>query len=152
MQLARRVNSSRSCPQCSTSMLLAGVDRVTSVVDRATHVAAVYVMIEVRAELSERNIAMLIQREVKQCKETLEFARQAARSDQVAEHEELLVILEGLLPSALSEDELRAAIRAIINETGATSLGPIMKALGERHAGRYDGKSASTLARDILAG
>ena len=109
-------------------------------------------MIEVRGDLSERDIASLVQREVKQCKETLEFARQAGRSDQVAEHEEQLVILAGLLPSALSEDELREAIRAIITETGATSLGPIMKALGERHAGRYDGKSASTLARDILAG
>ena len=110
-------------------------------------------MIEVRGgELPEREIASLIQREVKQCKETLEFARQAARSDRVAEHEEQLAILEGLLPNALSEEELRAAIRAIIAETGATSLGPVMKALGERYAGRYDGKAASGLARDILAG
>lgn len=110
-------------------------------------------MIEAKGqEPSERDIAAVIQREVKQCRETLDFARQAGRADQVAEHEEQLAILEGLLPQALGEDELREAIRAIAAETGATSLGPVMKALGERFAGRYDGKVASTLAREILAG
>jgi len=108
--------------------------------------------IEVKGELSERDITTLIQREVKQCRETLDFARQAGRAEQVAEHEELLGVLEALLPSAMSRDELEAAIRAIVAETGATSLGPVMKALGERFAGRYDGKDASALARDLLAG
>jgi uncharacterized protein YqeY len=108
--------------------------------------------IETRAELSERDIAMLIQREVKQCRETLDFARQAGRAEQVTEHEELLGVLEGLLPSGLSQEELAEAIRGAITETGATSLGPIMKVLGERYAGRYDGKAASSLAREILAG
>jgi uncharacterized protein YqeY len=109
-------------------------------------------MIETRADLSERDIASLIQREVKQCKETLEFARQADRGEQVTEHEELLGILEGLLPQGLSEDQLREAIRAIVAETGATNLGPIMKSLGEKYAGRYDGKAASELAKQVLAG
>lgn len=108
--------------------------------------------IELKGEVSEREIATLIQREVKQCKETLDFARQAGRADQVAEHEDLLVILEGLLPQALTDEELREAIRGIVAETGATSLGPVMKALGERFAGRYDGKLASALAREIVAG
>lgn len=108
--------------------------------------------IELKGEVSEREIATLIQREVKQCKETLDFARQAGRADQVAEHEELLGILEGLLPQALTDEELREAIRGIVAETGATSLGPVMKALGERFAGRYDGKLASALAREIVAG
>lgn len=108
--------------------------------------------IETRGELSERDITALVQREVKQTRETLDFARQAGRADQVAEHEEQLAILEGLLPTALSRDELAAAIRAIVAETGANSLGPVMKTLGERFAGQYDGKDASALAREILAG
>lgn len=109
-------------------------------------------MIEVRGELSEKDVAQVIQREVKQCRETLDFARQAGRAEQVAEHEEQLAILESLLPSALSEAELKEAVRAIVAETGATSLGPVMKALGERYAGRYDGKLASALAKEVLAG
>src|SRR5689334_1826026 len=72
--------------------------------------------IETRAELSEKDIAAVIQREVKQCKETLDFARQAGRTEQIAEHEELLAILEGLLPQGLTEDELRTAIAAILSE------------------------------------
>lgn len=108
--------------------------------------------IEVKGEISERDITALIQREVKQCRETLDFARQAARMEQVAEHEELVGVLEALLPSGMSEQELAEAIRAIVAETGATNLGPVMKLLGERFAGRYDGKAASAMARDILAG
>ena len=46
----------------------------------------------------------------------------------------------------MTNEELATAIRAIVAETGATSLGPVMKALGERFAGRYDGKAASALA------
>jgi hypothetical protein len=108
--------------------------------------------IELRAEPTEKDIASLIQRELKQCRESLEFARQAGRADQIAEHEEQQAILEGLLPAAMGDEELREAIRGIVAETGATSLGPVMKALGERFAGRYDGRAASTLAREILAG
>ena len=103
-------------------------------------------------ELTERDIAALIQREVKQTRETLDFARQAGRTEQIAEHEALLADLEGLLPTALGEEQLRDTIRQIVEETGATSLGPVMKTLGERYAGQYDGKMASTLAREILAG
>lgn len=106
--------------------------------------------IELRGEPTARDVDALIQREAKQCRETLDFARKAGRAEQVAEHEELLAALEALLPKALTEEELRAAIRAIVAETGATSLGPIMKALGERHSGAYDGKAASALAKEVL--
>lgn len=108
--------------------------------------------IELRGPVSDREIAALIQREGKQCRETLDFARKAGRADQVAEHEELLAVLEAMLPAAMTEGELKEAIRAIVAETGATAIGPIMKALGDRYAGRYDGKAASALAREVLAG
>ncbi|MBI5503868.1 MAG: GatB/YqeY domain-containing protein [Deltaproteobacteria bacterium] len=108
--------------------------------------------IELRGPVPEREITALIQREVKQCRETLDFARKAERADQITEHEQLLAVLESLLPAGMSEAELREAIRAIVAETGAGGIGPVMKALGERYAGRYDGKTASALAREVLAG
>lgn len=107
--------------------------------------------IELRTPVPEREITALIQREVKQCRETLDFARKAQRADQISEHEELLAVLESLLPAGMSEGELREAIRAIVVETGAAGIGPVMKTLGDRYAGRYDGKIASALAREVLA-
>ena len=106
--------------------------------------------IELRGEVPEKEITTLIQREAKQCKETLDFATQAGRDDQVAEHQALLTELETLLPQALTEEELRSAIVAIIAETSATNIGPVMKTLGDRYAGRYDGKRASDLIRSLL--
>ncbi len=108
--------------------------------------------IELRGPVPEREITALIQREVKQCRETLDFARKAERVDQVTEHEQLLAVLEDLLPAGMSDAELREAILAIVAESGATGIGPVMKTLGDRYAGRYDGKTASALAREVLAG
>jgi len=108
--------------------------------------------IELRGAVPEREITALIRREAKQCRETLDFARKAERADQVAEHEELLTVLESLLPAGMSDADLREAIRAIVAETGAgAGVGPVMKALGDRYAGRYDGKTASAIVRELLA-
>lgn len=57
--------------------------------------------------------------------------------------------LEIYLPSQLGEDELRALISGLAEEGKA--MGEIMGALKADHAGRYDGKLASGLAREILA-
>ena len=54
------------------------------------------------------------------------------------------------LPSQMNETELTEAVRGIISEGDASSLGDVMKALGARYAGRYDGKAASAIARELL--
>jgi uncharacterized protein YqeY len=100
--------------------------------------------------LPERDVVAVIQREVKQCRETLDFARKAGRTESVAEHEAELTVLEGYLPEQLGEADLRSAVETIVSETGATSIGPVMKLLGERHGGRYDGKVASRIVKEVL--
>lgn len=102
-------------------------------------------------ELGERELTAVIQREAKQCRETLEYARKAGRDEAVAEHEAVLAILDGYLPVRLGEDELRAVIEAIVADTGATSIGPVMKELAARHAGCFDGKLAARLAAEVVA-
>lgn len=57
------------------------------------------------------------------------------------------VLLETFIPKQLTEDELRA----IIVEMDASHLGEIMQKLKANYDGIYDGKLASTIARDILA-
>lgn len=63
-----------------------------------------------------------------------------------------IAILETYLPQQLSEDELGGLISALIyaNNYGVKDMGKIMTALKEKYAGRYDGKLASTLAKDLL--
>ena len=100
--------------------------------------------------LSESEIAALIKKEAKQCGETLDFARQGERIELVKEQERILAVLESLLPAQLTEDELKTAIDGIITATGASSLGEVMKELGLRHGGRFDGKTAAGLAREAL--
>ncbi len=127
-------------------------DKVRTATLRNTIAALKNKAIEKRVEvLPAADALAVIQREAKQCRETLDFARKAEREDTVAEQEAVLAILEELLPKQLSGDELRAVIGAIREETGAAKIGPIMKALSERHAGCYDGKTASAVVREVLA-
>ena len=108
--------------------------------------------IETRGEaLGEKELIAIVKREAKQCAETLEFARKAGRDDTVAEHEAVLKVLEAYLPRQLDEDSLRAAVEAIVAETGATEMGSVMKELSARHGGAYDGKRASVIVREVLA-
>ena len=102
-------------------------------------------------DLGPGDVLTVIQREAKQCRESLDYARQAGRDDTVASKQAELALLEGLLPGQLSQDELKRVITGIIEESGATNLGPVMKGLSQRYAGRYDGKQASTIARELLS-
>jgi uncharacterized protein YqeY len=104
------------------------------------------------SDLTEKDVIAIVKREAKQCTETLEAAREAGRAEMAAEHEAVLAILESYLPAQMTEQELETAVRAIIADTGASSIGPVMKALGERHGGSYDGKAASRIVAKLLAG
>lgn len=120
---------------------------------RAVLAAAKNRAIELRVdEIPEAELVAVLKREAKQRAESLDFARKAGRDDLVREHESAVAIVEGYLPKQMSETELRAEIQAIMRETGAADIGSIMKELGRRHAGRYDGKIASRLAGECAAG
>lgn len=98
----------------------------------------------------EKGLVAIVKREAKQCAETLDYARKAGREDAVAEHQAVLGVLQSYLPQQLGEQELRSVVATILEETGATSIGEVMKELSARHGGSYDGKLASTIVRDAL--
>jgi uncharacterized protein YqeY len=60
-----------------------------------------------------------------------------------------ITVLTRYLPMPLSDDELASAIKTIIDDGNAT-VGAIMKALKEQYSGRYDGKKARELAKELL--
>ncbi len=102
------------------------------------------------SELTEADLVAVIKREAKQCRETLEFARKAGRSETVREQEAVLAVLESYLPAQMDEAALRREIEAIAAETAADSIGPVMKELSARHQGRFDGKTASRIAAEVV--
>jgi uncharacterized protein YqeY len=68
----------------------------------------------------------------------------------VAQNEEEARILEGYIPAAVGEDQLRAAIAEQI-AAGVRQMGPLMKALKDRFGAQLDGRMASQLVKEALA-
>jgi uncharacterized protein YqeY len=118
---------------------------------RAILAAAKNRAIELRVEsLDETEFLSVLKREAKQRAESLDFAKKAERDDLVREHTAALAIVEAYLPRQMSESELRDEITAIVAEAGVSGMGAVMKELTRRHAGHFDGKTASRLANEIL--
>ena len=114
--------------------------------------AAKNLKIERRVQtLEQADLEQVVRREIKKRDEAEVFAVQGKRDDLVAQNQAERAMLEALVPPLLQAAELEATIRALVSELNATALGPIMGALRERLAGRYDGKVASEIARRILA-
>ena len=108
-----------------------------------------------RVTLSEDEILGIVVREVKTRRESVEAFRAGGREDLAAKEEAEIAILADYLPQALTDDELRALVDEAVAATGATSardMGKIMGWLSPRIRGRADGKVASGLVTQALAG
>jgi uncharacterized protein YqeY len=103
------------------------------------------------SELPPGEILTLVQREAKKREEAEEFARQAGRSELVAQNAEERAVLARYLPTMLDAEALTALLRQWISE-GVGTVGALMARLKERHPGQYDGKRASEIVRTLLAG
>ena len=111
--------------------------------------------IDARAPLAEPAALALIQKEVKNRRESITDAETANRPDLVAGAQAEIEILEAYLPQQLSEAELRTLVREAIDESGAASareMGEVMKVLMPRVQGRADGKQVSAIVRELLGG
>ena len=92
---------------------------------------------------------------IKQRRESVELYRKGAREELAAIEEAEIAVIERFLPQQMSEDEARAAIGAIIAETGAASMkdmGKVMGLVKERHATSIEPAKASALVKSLLAG
>jgi hypothetical protein len=103
--------------------------------------------------ITDEVVFRVIGRLAKQRRDGIEEFRKAGRQDLVAKEEAELAILEAYMPKGLTEEELKAEVRAVIQEVGATSkrdIGKVMKAALARLAGRADGKSIQAAAASLL--
>lgn len=105
-------------------------------------------------ELKEADETKLLQKLVKQRKDSLAIYQQQQRADLAQKEEEEIAIIEKFLPQQLDEAALKAILTKIIAETGATSpadIGKVMGAATKQLAGQADGKTINALARELLS-
>lgn len=105
-------------------------------------------------EVSEEEEVKLLQKMVKQRKDSLEIFTQQNRPELAKKEEEEIAVIEKFLPKQLTADEIKAELVKIIASTGAASpadMGKVMGVASKQLAGKADGKTISTLVKELLA-
>jgi hypothetical protein len=105
-------------------------------------------------ELKEEDELKLLQKLVKQRKESLEIFQQQNRADLAKKEQEEIEVIEKFLPKQLSADELKTVLVKIIADTGASSpadMGKVMGTATKQLAGKADGKAISALVKELLS-
>ena len=109
--------------------------------------------VDKRTELDDMAVMNLIQKEIKNRRESLEEAKKANRTDLVEANAAEIKVLEAFLPEAMPDEQLRTLVQAAINETGAaspTDMGKVMKIVMPRVAGRAPNDRVSATVRELL--
>ena len=105
-------------------------------------------------EIADSDSVKIIQKLAKQGRESAEIFKQQGRED-LYEHEMAQVnILNEFLPKQLTEEELRTALKAIVEKVGATSakeMGIVMGVASKELAGLADGKANSAIVKELLS-
>jgi uncharacterized protein YqeY len=100
-------------------------------------------------------VTEVLQKMIKQRRESVELYRKGNREELAANEEAEIAVIERFLPQQMNDDEARAAIEAIVAETGASSMkdmGRVMSLVKERHASSIEPARASALVKAALAG
>ncbi len=104
-------------------------------------------------DLKPEDEIKLLSKAVKQRKDSADIYRQQNRADLLATEEAEIAVIEKYLPQQLTEDELRAAVQAIIAQVGATGpgdMGKVMGAATKALAGKAEGKAVSAMVKSLL--
>jgi hypothetical protein len=99
-------------------------------------------------------VTEVLQKMVKQRRESVALYEQGGRQELADAETAEIEVIEAFLPRQMSEEEAKAAIDAIVAETGASSvkdMGKVMAALKEKHAGAMDMSKASGLVKARLS-
>ncbi len=105
-------------------------------------------------ELSEADELKLLQKLVKQRKDSAALYTQQGRNDLAEPELAQMAVIEKFLPAQLSEAEVEEALKGIIAQVGATSpkdMGKVMGAATKQLAGKADGKLISDIVKKLLS-
>lgn len=109
--------------------------------------------IEARKELDDAGVLGMVQKQVKQRRESVVEFRKGNREDLVAIEEAEIEVLSAYLPAQVSREEIVAAAQKIVAETGASGprdMGKVMPALTKQFGATADGRTISEVVREIL--
>lgn len=105
-------------------------------------------------ELDEAGEIKLVQKLVKQRKDSLDIFEKQGREDLAVKEREEIEVLEKYLPKQMDAAELESFIKGIIEKTGASSIkdmGKVMGMASQQLAGKADGKTISGVVKSLLA-
>ena len=103
--------------------------------------------------ISEDTEMKLLQKLVKQRKDSLTIFQEQNRADLAEKESEEIAVIEKFLPVQMTEDEVKAAVDAIIKQLGAAGpqdLGKVMGVASKQLAGKADGKIIAAVAKNAL--
>ena len=105
-------------------------------------------------QISEADELRLLQKAVKQRKDSAEIYKSQNRVDLLDKELAEIAIIETYLPAAMSEADLEAALKAIIAKVGAfgpSDMGKVMGAATKELAGKADGRAISAMVKSLLS-
>jgi uncharacterized protein len=110
--------------------------------------------VDERIELSDSDVVALVDKLIKQRKDSIAAFEQAARADLVDKESAELLVLQAYLPQRLSVDEVNASVAALVAELGASGpgdMGKVMAAAKARLAGKADMAMLSGAVKQALS-
>jgi len=111
--------------------------------------------VDERVELTDADVVGIVEKMIKQRRESIAQFESAARQDLVDKEKAEVAVLSGYLPQKLSDAEVAQAVAAAIAESGASGIkdmGKVMALLKPRLAGRADMGAVSRLVKAKLSG
>ena len=129
-------------------------DKVRLSVLRLVKAAVRNAEIDRRVTLGEEEIIGVLRREVKQRKESLLAIEGVGRDDLVAELNEEISILEEYLPQSLTDEQIQAIIRDVVQEVGAVSkadMGKVMPVVMKKISGQAEGRTVNRIVQEVLS-
>jgi uncharacterized protein YqeY len=106
-------------------------------------------------ELDDAGVVQVLQREVKQRRDSIAEFRKGRRQDLIDKEEAEIAVLQSYLPRQLSREEVLAEARRVVEETGARGpgdKGKVMPVLMRRLAGQAEGRLVNEVVSEVLAG
>jgi uncharacterized protein YqeY len=110
--------------------------------------------VDERIELTDTDVVALVDKLIKQRKDSVAAFEQAGRTDLVEKETAELTVLQGYLPQRLTAEEVQAAVSALVAELGATGpgdMGKVMAAAKAQLAGKADMASVSAAVKTALS-